>query len=141
LITALEDWKHYEPLLRAEAQALETSSPNGVAAFKPASVLAPLPRAPQWLDASAFRTHSELVAHAWAIPNRFSDEVPLMYQGASDDFLPAYGPSYLPDETHDIDFEAEVAIDALDESGRSIFGRIDHHMLQSPGDGTGAIHA
>jgi len=31
-----------------------------------------------------------------------------MYQGASDDFLPAYGPSYLPDETHD--FEAEVAV-------------------------------
>jgi len=133
LITALEDWKHYEPLLRAEAQALETSSPNGVAAFKPASVLAPLPRAPQWLDASAFRTHSELVAHAWSIPNRFSDEVPLLYQGASDDFLPAYGPSYLPDEAHDIDFEAEIAV-IVDEvpmgtSGEAALGHVKLVML------------
>jgi hypothetical protein len=70
LITALEDWKHYEPLLRA-VETLQHGEPK----------------------------------------------------------------------TPFLRFGDRVEIDALDESGRSIFGRIDHHMLQSPGDGTGAIHA
>ena len=109
LLVALETWDVCEPLLRDQARRLQESAENSFA-FDPGAVLAPLPRAPQWLDASAYRTHSELVCEAWQTPNPFSDEMPLMYQGASDDFLPAHGPSYLPDEAHNIDLEAEVAI-------------------------------
>lgn len=110
LLQALENWSRCEPALRAQALALEARSLSDAFPFRQQDVLAPLPRAPQWLDASAFRTHSELVAEAWQTPNRFDDRIPLMYQGASDDFLPAHGPSSLPDESHDIDFEAEVAV-------------------------------
>jgi fumarylacetoacetate (FAA) hydrolase len=110
LLAALEDWRTCEPLLRAQAGLLERGSVADSFAFDVNAMLAPIPKAPQWLDASAFRTHSELVALAWQTPNRFMDDMPLMYQGASDDLLPACGPSYLPDETHDIDLEAEVAV-------------------------------
>jgi fumarylacetoacetate (FAA) hydrolase len=110
LLQALEKWRECEPALRAQALALQAHSLSDAFPFRQEHVLAPLPRAPQWLDASAFRTHSELVAEAWQTPNRFDDQIPLMYQGASDDFLPAHGPSSLPDESHDIDFEAEVAV-------------------------------
>jgi len=109
LLEALESWSGCEPLLRDQARWLESESENSFA-FDSSAVLAPLPRAPQWLDASAYRTHSALVCEAWQTPNPFSDETPLMYQGASDDFLPAHGPSYVPDEADDIDLEAEVAV-------------------------------
>ena len=110
LLQALENWGECEPALRTQALALQAHSLSDAFPFRQDRVLAPLPRAPQWLDASAFRTHSELIAEAWQTPNRFDDEIPLMYQGASDDFLPGHGPSNLPDESHDIDFEAEVVV-------------------------------
>ncbi len=130
LLQALEDWKECEPALRAQALALQADSLDAAFPFRPEQVLAPLPRAPQWLDASAFRTHSELVAAAWGTPNRFDDRIPLMYQGASDDFLPAHGPSCLPDESHDIDFEAEVAV-IVDEvaMGTSAAAALEHVRL------------
>lgn len=110
LLAALGSWSSIGPLLQAEAEQLAAGTAQGAFPFDPGNVLAPLPRAPQWLDASAFRTHSELVAVAWQTANRWNDEAPLMYQGASDDLLPAHGPSYLPDEADDIDFEGEVAV-------------------------------
>jgi fumarylacetoacetate (FAA) hydrolase len=110
LLAALQDWRTCERLLRAQAGLLENGTVSDSFVFDARAVLAPISQAPQWLDASAFRTHSELVAQAWAAPNRFTDDTPLMYQGASDDLLPASGPSYLPDEAHDIDLEAEVAV-------------------------------
>jgi len=109
LLAALENWRICEPLLRDQAKRLEANHEEAFP-FDPSALLAPLPRAPQWLDASAYRTHSELVCAAWATPNPFSDSIPLMYQGASDDFLPPHGPSYLPDEADSIDLEAEVAV-------------------------------
>jgi fumarylacetoacetate (FAA) hydrolase len=129
LLGALENWSVCEPLLRDQAKRLEGDSENSFA-FDPDAVLAPLPRAPQWLDASAYRTHSELVCEAWKTPNPFSDEIPLMYQGASDDFLPAHGPSYLPDEADNIDLEAEVAV-VVDEvpMGVNAQSALDHIKL------------
>lgn len=110
MLEALENWHRCEALLRVQAGILNARSNGDSFPFISDSVLAPLPRAPQWLDASAFRTHSELVAEAWQTPNRFNETAPLMYQGASDDFLPAHGPAYLPDESHEIDLEAEIAV-------------------------------
>ncbi|MCX4163624.1 MULTISPECIES: fumarylacetoacetate hydrolase family protein [Paraburkholderia] len=108
LLEALESWESVSDSLATQAQQLEDGMPANVFPFFRQMTLAPLPRAPQWLDASAFKCHSELVAKAWNNRNRWSDETPLMYQGASDDFLPCYGPSLLPSEEHDMDFEAEI---------------------------------
>ena len=109
LLEALESWKTCESILRSQAAAVEFD-PQASFALDYEAVLAPLPRAPQWLDGSAFRTHSDLVSQAWQVASPFLDSTPLMYQGASDDFIPARGPCYLPDEADEIDLEAEVAV-------------------------------
>jgi 2-keto-4-pentenoate hydratase/2-oxohepta-3-ene-1,7-dioic acid hydratase in catechol pathway len=56
--------------------------------FEPERCMAPLPRAYQWLDGSAYLNHVALVRAAGRadVPERFYTE-PLMYQGGSDDFL------------------------------------------------------
>jgi fumarylacetoacetate (FAA) hydrolase len=80
---------------------------------RPASipVAAPLPRAPQWLDGSAFHSHGDLMDKVLGV-SLLEDkrEVPLMYQGASDDFLGPADQMPLPSEADGIDFEAELGV-------------------------------
>ncbi len=130
LIEAIRDWRHVAGSLQEQAQRLEDGSQAGSFEFDIRKVQAPMARAPQWLDASAFKTHSDLVAQAWGNRNRWSDLTPLMYQGASDDFLPADGPSRLPSEQHDIDFEGEVAV-VVDEVPMAVdaASALDHVRL------------
>jgi fumarylacetoacetate (FAA) hydrolase len=100
---ALDDWAAAEPALRATPTA-------GGAAFDAAACLAPLPRAYQWLDASAYLNHVELVRKARGAPmpeRLYSD--PLMYQGGSDGFLSATAP-ILAAPGWGTDFEAEIAV-------------------------------
>ena len=56
--------------------------------FDPAQCMAPLPRAYQWADGSAYINHVELVRKARnaEVPESFYTD-PLMYQGGSDDFI------------------------------------------------------
>ncbi|PWB64252.1 MAG: 2-keto-4-pentenoate hydratase, partial [Bradyrhizobiaceae bacterium] len=72
---------------------------------------APLPRAYQWVDGSAYVNHVELVrkARGAEMPASFWTD-PLMYQGGSDSFLGPADPIALADEAWGIDFEAEVAV-------------------------------
>ena len=51
-------------------------------------IAAPLPRAWQWLDGSAFDTHGELMQRAFNM-DPIEHDKPLMYQGMSHQF---YGP-------------------------------------------------
>jgi fumarylacetoacetate (FAA) hydrolase len=72
---------------------------------------APLPRAWQWLDASAFHSHGDLLETVFGIdapPEKRS--VPLMYQGAGDDLLGPRDDVRLPSEADGMDFEAEIAV-------------------------------
>jgi len=79
--------------------------------FNPGQATAPLPRAYQWADASAYVTHVELVrkARGAIMPVNFWTD-PLMYQGASDDLLGPHDPISVVSEDYGIDFEAELAI-------------------------------
>ena len=72
---------------------------------------APLPRAYQWVDGSAYVNHVELVrrARGAAMPPEFWTD-PLMYQGASDRMLGPCEDIVHADEAWGIDFEAEVAV-------------------------------
>jgi fumarylacetoacetate (FAA) hydrolase len=111
LLAALRDWDRTEPLLRARAEALEAGALSGGFAFDPAKVLAPLPRSPQWLDGSAFLNHGRLMEEAYGSPPLPDvDTVPLVYQGASDDFLGAHAPLLTPSEDLFIDCEGEFGI-------------------------------
>jgi fumarylacetoacetate (FAA) hydrolase len=73
--------------------------------------MAPLPRAFQWVDGSAYVNHVELVRKARhaEMPASFWED-PLMYQGGSDDFLGPTDEIVLAHEEWGIDFEAEVAV-------------------------------
>ncbi len=76
--------------------------------FEPGLCAAPLPRSPQWCDASAFLNHGRLMERAFnTAPIPDADTIPLMYQGASDDFLGPHRDVPLPSEADGIDFEGE----------------------------------
>lgn len=74
--------------------------------------MAPLPRAYQWIDGSVYVNHFKMMHSAFttAISVKFSESEPLVYQGGSDVFLGARDDIELPDASHGIDFEAEVAV-------------------------------
>lgn len=106
LQTAIEAWDRAEPELRGLAKRLEAGEGEPLAR---ASLLAPLPRAWQWLDGSAYRSHGELLERLFNAapppPGR-----PLMYQGLSHQFLPATADVPLPREEDGIDFEGEYGV-------------------------------
>ena len=107
---AIENWSQAEPALRAACDRL-SSNPGEAFAFDPARCAAPLPRAFQWLDGSAYLSHAELVRKARnaEMPELLYRE-PMMYQGAADDLLGPCDDIVAVDEAHGIDLEAEVAI-------------------------------
>lgn len=111
LLTALESWSRCEPALAALYADLNDGKAEGAFEFDPALAAAPLPRAPQWCDGSAFLNHGRLMEQAFGLPPiPDMDTIPLMYQGASDDFLGPTDDVPLPDEAHGIDFEGEFGV-------------------------------
>jgi fumarylacetoacetate (FAA) hydrolase len=111
LRTAFEDWSRIEPQLRRLADRLESHAVTNQFAFHPRDCAAPMPRTWQWCDGSAFLNHGRLMERAFNMPPipEF-DTVPVMYQGASDDFLGACDDVPLPDEESGIDFEGEFGV-------------------------------
>lgn len=108
---ALDNWDSVEPKLQKIYQQLNEETIEGSFAFDPKDCTAPLPRAYQWADGSAYVNHVELVrkARGAEMPENFWND-PLMYQGGSDGFLGPRDPIIAADEAYGIDFEAEVAI-------------------------------
>jgi fumarylacetoacetate (FAA) hydrolase len=108
---ALDDWPAVEPRLRAVAEALEAGAAADALPFDPRACVAPLPRAYQWADGSAYVNHVELVrkARGAVMPESFWRE-PLIYQGGSDDFIAALDDVRLLSEEWGIDFEGEIAV-------------------------------
>ena len=103
---AIERWQIAERQLRGLEALLEQ---GGGGPLDHARLLAPLPRAWQWLDGSAFPQHGELMQKAFHLPPIETDR-PLMYQGLSDRFLSGTQDVALPSEADDIDFEGEYGV-------------------------------
>src|ERR1700675_256003 len=110
LQAALDDWDAAALRLQEIADALEAGRIAHLA-FDPRRCAAPLPRAYQWADGSAYVNHVELVRRARGaeMPASFWTE-PLMYQGGSDAFLGSRDAIALADEAWGIDLEGEVAV-------------------------------
>ncbi len=107
---ALDDWQDCEPKLRAIAARLAKGE-GPRERFDEAACAAPLPRAYQWADGSAYVNHVELVrkARGAQMPKTFWTD-PLMYQGGSDGFLAPRDPVPLADEAWGCDMEGEVVV-------------------------------
>src|SRR5262249_35224202 len=107
----IDDWHNTAPRLMRVYDLLNEGEAEGARPFHPAECAAPLPRAYQWADGSAYVTHVELVrkARGAAMPPSFWTD-PLMYQGGSDGFVGPCDPIVARDEAWGIDFEAEVAV-------------------------------
>jgi fumarylacetoacetate (FAA) hydrolase len=127
LLGALEAWATSEPLLLELAASVERSDCPGAMTLDTSAIAAPLPRAPQWLDASAFHSHGDLMEKVFGHePPPEKHTIPLMYQGASDDMLGASAAVPVPSESLGIDFEAEIGV-VVDEVP---MGEPAHRALQ-----------
>jgi fumarylacetoacetate (FAA) hydrolase len=110
LQAALDDWARVEPALRGLAESLEHGAVPRER-FHEREASAPLPRAYQWADGSAYVNHVALVrkARGAELPDSFWTD-PLMYQGGSDGFLAPRDPIPLAEDRWGCDLEAEVVV-------------------------------
>jgi len=106
----LDEWDRFYPLLEVLAIELAHEAiPRK--RFHEREASAPLPRAFQWVDGSAYVNHVELVrkARGAELPESFWTD-PLMYQGGSDDLRGGRDPILLADVAWGADFEAEIVV-------------------------------
>jgi fumarylacetoacetate (FAA) hydrolase len=111
LLDAIERWPSVEAALRSRSDSLNAGAAGGMFAFDETRAMAPLPRCYQWLDGSTFANHGALMERAFdlGITNEYV-KYPLVYQGASDDFLGPRDDVELTSESDNMDFEGEVAV-------------------------------
>jgi fumarylacetoacetate (FAA) hydrolase len=116
LQSALEDWSNAAPRLNRSYELLneshaETINGEEVFALDPAALAAPLPRAYEFVDGSAYLPHVERVRRARGaeVPASFYTD-PLMYQATSAGFYGPRDPVMVVSDDYGIDLEAEVVI-------------------------------
>jgi fumarylacetoacetate (FAA) hydrolase len=108
---ALDDWSSAAPRLAELAELLRDDKAVGSFELDTKALAAPLPRAYQWADGSAYVVHVELVRKARGVempPSFWTD--PLMYQGGSDSFTGCNDEIEMADEAWGIDFEGEIGV-------------------------------
>jgi fumarylacetoacetate (FAA) hydrolase len=108
---ALDDWAAVSPRLAELADRLRDDRAPGSFELDTSALAAPLPRAYQWADGSAYVVHVELVRKARGVempPSFWTD--PLMYQGGSDSFIGCNDEIEMADEAWGIDFEGEIGV-------------------------------
>jgi fumarylacetoacetate (FAA) hydrolase len=111
LLHAIQHWDEVALYLHQMSDVLNAGRSPFAVAFDPALCMAPLPRSFQWCDASAFLNHGRLMERAFNTPPIPDFEtIPVMYQGASDDFLGPCEDVPMPDEALGIDFEGEFGV-------------------------------
>lgn len=111
LQAALDDWSALAPRLNALSEDLNEGRAEGAFALEIAKLAAPLPRAYEFVDGSAYLPHVERVrkARGAEVPASFYTD-PLMYQATSAGFLGPRDPVVVPSEEFGIDLEAEVLV-------------------------------
>ena len=126
---ALEDWSNTAPRLNALSDALNNDGAEGAFDVDMAALAAPLPRAYEFVDGSAYLPHVERVRRARGaeVPESFYTD-PLMYQGVSAGFYGPVDPVRVVEEAHGIDLEAEVIVITDDVPMASSAGQAAAHI-------------
>src|ERR1700688_2708768 len=138
---ALDRWEELSPQLLQVAAELNAGRHGEAFPVGSGGVAAPLPRAHQWVDGSAYVNHVELVrkARGASMPPSFWTD-PLVYQGGSDEFLGPTDEASFLSEDWGIDLEAEVAVITGDvpmgTSAAQVRSRRDIRLLMLVNDWT-----
>jgi len=127
---ALDDWQFIAPQLDKLYGELNAGTARRTFQFVTEHCMAPLPRAFQWVDGSAYVNHVELVRKARNadMPESFWSD-PLIYQGGSDGFLGPTDPICLASADWGIDFEAEIAVVTDDVGMGTSASRAESHIV------------
>ncbi|RMH93349.1 FAA hydrolase family protein [Lysobacter pythonis] len=108
---ALEDWSNLAPRLNTLYQALNEGNAEDAFDIDMKALAAPLPRAYEFVDGSAYLPHVERVRRARGaeVPESFYSD-PLMYQAVSAGFYGPRDPVKVVSEDAGIDLEAEIVV-------------------------------
>jgi fumarylacetoacetate (FAA) hydrolase len=111
LQAALDDWQQAAPRLNARYDELNRGAVRNIQPLDMAALAAPLPRAYEFVDGSAYLPHVERVRRARGaeVPESFYVD-PLMYQATSAGFLGPRDPVAVVSEEYGIDFESEIIV-------------------------------
>jgi fumarylacetoacetate (FAA) hydrolase len=125
---ALDHWDDVEGALRAKADRLDSGEIEGVPT-EAVKLDAPIPRAYEWIDGSAYINHIVLVREArGAEPPETLETDPLVYQGGSGQLLGPHDDIPMVDQEWGLDFEAEVCV-VLGDTPRGVEGEeADEHV-------------
>lgn len=110
LQSAIERWPEAEPQLQAVYRRLNAGQETGSFSFDAEQAMAPLPRAYQFVDASAFLNHGNIMEQAYNLTVKKTPGIPILVQRQGDDFLGPRDDYPFPDEADNGDFEGEFAV-------------------------------
>jgi fumarylacetoacetate (FAA) hydrolase len=108
---ALDNWHQAAPRLNARYEELNQGTCSDIQPLDVKALAAPLPRAFEFVDGSAYLPHVERVrkARGAEVPESFYVD-PLMYQATSAGFLGPCDPVPVASEEYGIDFESEIIV-------------------------------
>ncbi|HEU0201732.1 MAG TPA: fumarylacetoacetate hydrolase family protein [Burkholderiaceae bacterium] len=106
---AIEHWEWVEPGLQALYAALNDGRAAGAFAFDPARAMSPLPRTHQFVDASAFLNHGDIMERAFNLTVKRPEGVAILVQRQGDDFMGPCDDYPFPSEADNCDYEGEFA--------------------------------
>ncbi len=128
LQAALDDWQRAEPALLELSRSLRAEPKRG-AALAVEQLAPPLPRAYEWIDASAYLSHVIRVRKArGAEPPETLTTDPLVYQGGSGVLLGPREPLVLPDLAWGLDFEGEICAVLADTPRATVKGDASRYI-------------
>ena len=107
---AIERWAEVEPALQVLYAQLNTDQAAGAFNFDPTQAMAPLPRSYQFIDASAFLNHGDIMERAFNLHVEKVPDVAILVPRQADDFRGPCDDYEFPSEADNADFEGELAV-------------------------------
>lgn len=106
----LEDWRARAPALQQRYERLNAGALADAFAFDARQAMAPLPRSHQFVDASAFLNHGDIMERAYNLTVKKTPGIPVLVPRQGDDFRGPCDDYEFPDEADQCDFEGEFAV-------------------------------
>lgn len=107
---AIDNWSMVEPALNQLYGQLNAGGATGAFAFDATQAMAPLPRSHQFVDASAFLNHGDIMVEAYKLNIKTEPGVPILVPRQGDDFRGPTDDYEVPTEADQSDFEGEYAV-------------------------------